>query len=153
MSEDRLLQRCMRSAISNPAWVCFTWFGMTAGVALIATPARFSAPLITRPVALDVGRVVFSALNKAELVALVMLLIVVRTSGRASRWWWICGVLALIVIAQSVWLLPELAERARLIAEGSEPPASFAHAMYSSLELAKLGLLFVTGFVALSERN
>ena len=65
----------IRNALRNPAWVCFTWLGMTIGVSLIATPMRFAAESITRPVALDVGRVVFAAFNKAELLALVLLLI------------------------------------------------------------------------------
>lgn len=133
----------------SPAWICFTWFGMTAGVSLLATPARFSAPLITRPVALDVGAVVFAALNKAEFVALILLLIVVRVSGLAARWWAVCGVLTLILVAQSAWLLPELTARAGMVANGVEPPPSIAHAAYSLLELSKLALLFVSGIVAL----
>ena len=147
------LKRCMLNAVKNPAWVCFTWFGMTAGISLLATPIRFTAATITRPVALDVGQVVFSALNKAELMALVLLLIVVRSSGRARSLWAICGVLALILMAQSAWLLPELAARTQMIISGREPPQSYVHAIYSSLELAKLGILFVTGFVALSEQE
>ena len=144
------LRRCMQDALRNPAWVCFTWFGMTAGVSVLATLSKFSAPSLTLPVAIDVGRVTFAALNKAELVALILLLIVIRFSGRAAKWWAVGGVLALIVIAQSVWLLPELSARAALIAAGSEPPASWAHGAYSTLELLKLGILFVTGFVALA---
>jgi len=147
------LKRCMLSAVKNPAWVCFTWFGMTAGISLLATPIRFSAATITRPIALDVGQVVFSALNKAELMALVLLLIVVRSSGQARSLWAVCGVLALILMAQSAWLLPELAARTQMIISGQEPPQSYVHAIYSSLELAKLGILFVTGFVALSEQE
>lgn len=147
------LIRCMKSAVNNPAWIFFTWFGMTAGVSLLATPVRFTASTITRPVALDVGRVVFSALNKAELMALVLLLIVVRASGRARSMWVICGVLALILIAQSSWLLPELAARTEMIINGREPPQSYVHAIYSTLELAKLGILLVTGFVALSDQE
>lgn len=58
----------IRNALLNPAWVCFTWVGMTVGISMIATPIRFTAMSITRPVALDVGRVVFAALNKAEIV-------------------------------------------------------------------------------------
>ena len=143
----------MQNAIRNPAWICFTWFGMTAGVSLLATPVRFTADTITRPIALDVGRVVFSALNKAELMALVVLLIVVRASGQARSMWAVCGVLALIVIAQSAWLLPELAVRTQMIIDGREPPQSYVHAIYSTLELAKLGILFVTGFVALSRQK
>ncbi|NQV86188.1 MAG: hypothetical protein HQ492_03840 [Woeseiaceae bacterium] len=116
---------------------------------MIATPVRFTAQTITRPIALDVGRVVFAALNKAELVALVLLLIVVRTSGRAAKYWAFCGILTLIVIAQSVWLTPELAERTQMIIGGIEPPKSYARAIYSSLELIKIGLLLFLGFNSL----
>ena len=83
--------------------MCFLWTGIVVGVSMIATPVRFTAETISRPIALDVGRVVFAALNKAELVMLVILLVIVRVSGRASRLWAYCGVLALIVVAQSLW--------------------------------------------------
>ena len=108
----------LSQALRNPAYVCFIWFGMTAGVSLLATPIRFTAPLITRPVALDIGRVVFAALNKAELIALLILLIVVRVSGRARELWLQCSALILIVLVQSVWLLPQLAERSQQIISG-----------------------------------
>ena len=129
----------------NPAWVCFTWFGMTAGISLLATPVRFSTPGLPRPLALEVAQRVFSALNKAELIALVVLLLIVRVSGRAREYWLFCALLALILIAQSAWLLPELSARTQQIAAGVEPPASIAHAAYSVLELAKLGLLAYLG--------
>jgi hypothetical protein len=136
--------------IRNPAWVCFTWFGMTAGVSLLATPARFSAETITRAIALDVGRVVFAALNKAELVALIILLLIVRASPAARKLWYFAAVLALILILQGEWLLPELAARTDQIIAGIEPAPSIAHAAYSVLELTKLGILVVLGFRALS---
>ena len=135
--------------IRSPAWVSFIWFGMTAGVSLLATPVRFSAATITRPVALDVGRVVFSALNKAEFVALIILLVIVRVSGKARELWAVCGALALILLAQAVWLLPELAARTDLIISGIEPSPSIAHGAYSVLELTKLLLLAWLGFRSL----
>ena len=143
----------IRNALLNPAWVCFTWVGMTVGVSMIATPVRFTATSITRPIALDVGRVVFAALNKAELVALVLLLSIVRVSDRTRELWAWCSVLILIVLAQGAWLIPELAARTDLILAGSEPPASYAHAMYSSLELLKIGLLLFLGFRSLAQRQ
>jgi hypothetical protein len=79
------VSRRIRNALLNPAWVCFMWAGMTVGISMIATPVRFTAVSISRPVALDVGRVVFAALNKAELLALVLLLIIVRVSGRSRE--------------------------------------------------------------------
>ena len=108
-------------------------------------------PRLPRPVALDVGRVVFAALNKAELAALVLLLLVVRFSGRARDLWAWCSLLVLIVLAQGAWLIPELAARTDIILAGSEPPPSYAHAIYSTLELAKIGLLLFLGFRSLGE--
>lgn len=140
----------IRNALLNPAWVCFTWVGMTVGISMIATPIRFTATSITRPVALDVGRVVFAALNKAELVALVILLVIVRVSGQSRELWAWCSVLILIVLAQGVWLIPELAARTDIVLAGSEPPPSYAHAIYSTLELAKIGLLFFLGIRSLT---
>ena len=122
---------------------------LTAGVSLLATPVRFTATTLTRPVALDVGRVVFAALNKAEFVAFIILLIVVRMSGKAKELWAFCGVLTLILMAQSIWLLPELSARTEQIIAGIEPGASIAHAAFSILELSKLSLLLYIGFRSL----
>lgn len=138
-----------RNAILTPAWICFLWVGVTVGVSMIATPLRFTAETITREIALDVGRVVFAALNKVELGLLVLLLIIVRVSGRAAAYWLICAALALIVIAQSAWLTPELAARTQIVIDGGTPPASYAHAIYSTLELLKIGLLLYLGFASL----
>lgn len=140
----------IRAALSNPGWVCLTWFGMTAGVSLLAVPAQFAAPAATRAISLDVARAVFTALNKTELVALILLLIVVRVSGNARRWWAACSILAFIMLLQTAWLLPELAERSRMILSGTEPPPSIAHAAYSTLELVKLGTLLILGLAAIS---
>ena len=139
----------MLAIIRNPAWISFIWLGMTAGVSLLATPVRFTAATITRPVALDVGRVVFAALNKAEFVALIIVLIIVRISGRTRELWMPVFALALILLTQATWLIPELAARTDQIIAGIEPAPSIAHAAYSTLELTKLVLLAYLGFRSL----
>lgn len=139
----------LAQALKNPAWLCFAWLGMAAGIALIETPARFSAPAAGREAAIDIGRVVFGALNKAELVALILLLIIVRVSGRARAYWAPCGALIVILIAQSAWLLPELADRAQQIVGGAEPAPSSVHAIYTGLELLKYLVLLFIGFRSL----
>ena len=153
MVHYKSVAKSMRNALLSPAWVCFIWLGLTVGVSMLATPVRFSAGSITRPVALDVGRVVFAALNKAELAALVLLLLVVRFSGRARDLWAWCSLLVLIVLAQGAWLIPELAARTDIILAGSEPPPSYAHAIYSTLELVKIAILLFLGFRSLAERR
>jgi hypothetical protein len=72
--------------------------------------------------------------------------ILVRVSGKARELWAGCGALALILIAQSMWLLPELSARTQQIIAGVEPPPSYAHGAYSILELSKLLLLLYLGF-------
>ena len=106
MLQKQAPRKWFLAVIRNPAWVCLIWFGMTAGISLLATPIRFSATTITRSIALDVGQVVFAALNQAEFVALIILLVLVRLSSKARELWAGCGALALILIAQSMWLLP-----------------------------------------------
>ncbi|MGI9260565.1 MAG: hypothetical protein ACR2QR_00945 [Woeseiaceae bacterium] len=135
--------------IRNPAWITFIWLGMVLGVSILSTPVRFTAATITRPIALDVGRVTFAALNKAEFVALIIVLIIVRVSDRARALWIPVFLLALILIAQSAWLLPELGARTDMIIAGTEPPPSIAHSAYSILEITKLVLLSYTGFQSL----
>jgi hypothetical protein len=76
-------------------------------------------------------------------------LVIVRLSGSARRLWAYCAALAVIVLLQGTWLLPELAARTEIILAGGEPPASYAHAFYSSLELIKIGVLLFVGFASL----
>lgn len=151
MSRINTARKAFLTALRNPAWLCFVWFGMTAAISLLESPVRFTVPGLARPMALDIGRVVFAALNKAELVALILLLIIVRVSGRAREYWTPCAVLALIVITQSAWLLPELAARSLEISAGGHPAPSVAHGTYAALEILKLLTLLYLGFRAMTE--
>lgn len=135
--------------IKNPGWLCMVWFGMTAGISLLEAPVKFSAPTLTRPVALDVGRVVFEALNKAEWVAVILLLLLMWLSGKTRALWRFSAAIVALVVIQSVWLLPILSARSELIVAGIEPEPSIAHAAYATTELLKLALLLVTGFRSL----
>jgi hypothetical protein len=132
----------------NPSWLAFAWFGLTAGISLLEAPVKFTAPTLTRPVALDVGRVVFQALNRVELVLLILLLVLVRVSRRSRELFAAAAGLALILIAQTAWLLPQLSQRAQSIMSGIEPGPSIAHGAYAGLELLKLVLLLYVGFRA-----
>lgn len=143
------LRKSMLAIIRNPGWISFIWLGMVLGVSVLSTPIRFTATTITRPIALDVGRVTFAALNKAEFLALIITLIIIQIAGSARSLWIPVFGLALIMIAQTAWLLPELGARTDMIIAGSEPPPSIAHSVYSVLEIAKVILLSYIGFQSL----
>lgn len=148
MPVNRLRLKDLKHKLLNPAWLAFVWFGLTAGISLLEAPVKFTAPTLTHPVALDVGRVVFQALNRVELILLILLLVLTRLSGRSRQLFAAVAGLALILIAQTAWLLPELAGRAQSIVSGVEPGPSIAHGAYAGLELLKLVLLLYVGFRA-----
>ena len=59
--------------------VPFIWFGLVLGLAFIGAPLKFQAPGITLPLGLGIGRLVFSVLNKIEIIlALVLIFSVIR---------------------------------------------------------------------------
>lgn len=150
MPVNRAGLKDLKRKVLNPSWLAFVWFGVTAAISLLEAPVKFTAPTLTRPVALDVGRVVFEALNRVELVLLILLLVLVRVSRRSRQLFAACAGLALILMAQTLWLLPELSRRAQSIVEGLEPEASIVHGAYAGLELAKLLLLLYVGFRAMT---
>jgi hypothetical protein len=53
--------------------VPFVWLGMVLAISFLETPLKFRAPGITVPLGLGIGRLVFRALNAAELALAAML--------------------------------------------------------------------------------
>lgn len=149
---NRQILKDLIAGLKNPAWICFVWTGLTVGISFVAVPEIFTAPSMARPQALAAASAVFAALSRAELVALVLLLIVIRLSGRARILWAFASILTLIVLAQSMWLLPELVARTQQILAGIEPAPSAAHAVYASLEIVKVLLLLTLGFRTLGSQ-
>jgi hypothetical protein len=124
------------------------WIGLLAGVSFLATPAKFLAPSLTLPVALDVGRHTFAIFNKMEwLLAVAALLVVLLSRPRSGIA--IAGsvIVALFVAVEAAWLLPVLDQRVGLIIAGGQPPASNLHNIYIGIEVVKLLVLVVISFV------
>lgn len=118
------------------------WCGMVIAIAAEAQ-LKFLAPGITRELGLGIGKLVFTALNRAELVIAIILAIALFafTAARSSRIVFV--LLALILLAQTFWLMPLLIERIDLIVAGQTPPDSPAHIFYVALEILKILLLLV----------
>lgn len=135
----------MRPPVSNAVMLAFIaiWAGTLFGVSFLATPAKFLAPSLTLPVALDVGRHTFSVFNKMEwgFSLLAILLMISTTQSRMTRG--ATGLAILVTIVESAWLLPLLDSRVGLIMEGQTPPPSVHHALYIIFEVTKLGALLV----------
>lgn len=121
------------------------WAGMVAGISFLEAPLKFTAPRITIPLGLGIGRIVFAALNKVELmlaavaVASSLYLRVPRRLGGAL------GVVVTILAMQTLWLLPALDVRALALLAGHPAPPSSLHLVYIGLEVLKLLLLLLIG--------
>lgn len=121
----------------------FIWLGMVLAISFMEAPVKFLTPSLTRAVALDVGRTVFSAFHIVQAVlALVVLLFSLSLWKKFSLLWLALLALLLIILAvQSFWLLPALTQRALAIGAGESLAPSAHHIIYAVLEAAKTLLL------------
>jgi hypothetical protein len=132
--------------------VPFVWFGMVLAISFMEAPLKFQAPGITIPLGLGIGRLVFFALNKMEIVCALLLLIAFwRAGSNAKIEKILLGIALLILILETVWLLPMLGARADEVIAGTAPPFSRMHFVYIGFDALKLVLLLILGIA--STRN
>lgn len=122
------------------------WSGLSIGVALLATPAKFRAASLSLPVALEIGRETFRIYNAVEVLLGLIVVVLAANSTSRRRWGgWLTVPLAIVAV-QVVWLSPLLAARTDLVQAGADPGPSPAHALYIAGETLKIGLLAIAGF-------
>ena len=148
MAQEHADNRLANGAMIPPlAWV---WVGIVIGVSFLATPIKFTADSLTRPVALDVGRTTFHALGLLEwsLTAILAVLIwraVAAGARPPDRALIAASLIAVIVALQALWLVPALDERVASIIAGIEPPPSHLHTVFGVAEVAKVAALGLLG--------
>ncbi|WP_069159802.1 hypothetical protein [Nocardia altamirensis] len=128
----------------------FVWLGMVLAISFLEAPLKFRAPDVTLRIGLGIGRIVFRALNAAEAVLGVAILVAAVLDPPAARVIGAAGVTIGLLIAQVVLVRPVLTRRTDAVLAGQEAPQSHAHYAYIALELAKVVTLLVTGSLALS---
>lgn len=141
---------------SSPGWVaragsriCLLWAGVSLGVAFLATPAKFLAPTLSLPVALDVGSHTFKVYNGVELVFLSVLAVGSIWSDTSVRWKALVLVPGAIVVLQSLWLIPALDVRIAAIQDGAAATASPLHSLYIAAEALKAAWLLALGWIGI----
>jgi hypothetical protein len=130
------------------AAVAFTWLGMVLAISFLEAPLKFRAPGITIPLGLGIGRLVFRALNRVELVLLVLALVGVARAQRPALIG-LSAALAVLVAVQLGGVRPVLNRRSDRVLAGEELPRSRGHLVYVGLEVVKVALLIALGTVAL----
>lgn len=125
----------------------FTWIGFVGAISFMEAWLKFQAPGITLPLGLGIGRLVFHALNKVELV-LSVVIIASMFYGNVKNLKWdhlFFFIPFLIVILQSTWLLPVLDARAEMHIQGLHVPPSNLHFYYIGMEVIKVVCLIIFG--------
>lgn len=137
----------MKSKVAQPvALICtFTWIGFICAISFMEAWLKFRAPGVTLPIGLGIGRLVFAALNKVEWVFAVTILISNIRTVRKIKISPFYVIVVLILILQTVWLLPALDTRALLYIKAKPVPPSSLHLYFAIAEGIKFLLLLIFG--------
>jgi uncharacterized membrane protein (DUF485 family) len=142
---NRLLKEEINTHVTQlTLFALLLWAGMVAGISFLEAPVKFTAPQVTLPIGLGIGRLVFGWLNKFELFFGTVVLAGIFLNRAPMRFRVSALLLAAILVVQTVWLLPALDARALHIIAGKIPQPSNLHLVYVILELFKFGLLLGT---------
>jgi len=127
--------------------VLFLWIGFVCAISFMEAWLKFQAPGVTLPIGLGIGRLVFGALNKVEWVFALAILITsfVKQRGSIKRQNLYFLIPLIILILQSIWLLPALDVRAVQLIEGQVVPPSNLHFYYVGCEVVKVIALVSIG--------
>ena len=126
----------------------FVWIGFICAISFMESWLKFQAQNITTKLGLGIGKLVFEALNKVEIfftltIIICLLLCRIKKDNLKIPYLFI-GVL-LIVIIQTIWLLPALGIRAELIINNIQVPKSNLHLIFVILEICKVTFLLFFG--------
>ena len=125
----------------------FLWIGFVCAISFMEAWLKFSAPGVTIPIGLGIGRLVFSALNKVEwLLGLLIIGNLIVSKNKLTTFSNLLYFIPiLLLVLQTFWLLPALDARAEIYIQGKIPPASTLHYYFVGIEIIKIRCLAIFG--------
>ena len=126
----------------------FVWLGMVLAISFIEAPLKFRAPGVTLQLGLGIGRLVFRALNTAELVLGAAVLVALALQPPPLQ---VMVAVLVAVVALAVQLLavrPRLTRRSDAVLAGEV--GARAHYVYVGFEVIKVIALLVSGILLLA---
>ncbi|GGY97796.1 hypothetical protein [Streptomyces poonensis] len=128
----------------------FTWLGMVLAISFLEAPLKFRAPGVTVPLGLGIGRLVFRALNIAEAVLAVAVVVAVATGSPTDAVTVLTAAVVVVLAVQLIAVRPALNRRSDRVLAGEDLPRSRAHHAYIALELLKTAGLVALGVTTLA---
>jgi len=120
------------------------WLGFFMAISFMEAPLKFTAPYLSMAEGLQIGRIIFGALNRCEWVFLAVILVTLCVNRAGARLYLIFAVAAILLL-ESFWLLPVLDADALRIINGRLPNHDQMHWIYVIFEVAKAPLLLMLG--------
>lgn len=123
----------------------YLWIGFVCAISFMEAWLKFRAPGVTMPIRLGIGRLVFNALNKAEWMFAIAIIVNLLLSKEAifTQKNFIFLLPLLVLGIQTLFLLPALDSRAELYIQQKPPAPSNLHLYYVAGEVVKVASLFI----------
>jgi hypothetical protein len=128
----------------------FVWLGMVLAISFLETPLKFRAAGVDLRTGLAIGRLVFRALNTAEIILAAAVLTCVVTAAAPASAVAAAGAGTVILLVQLFVVRPTLIRRSIRILTGAVAPRSRGHHVYIALEAIKVITLLTTGILLLT---
>ena len=129
--------------------VAGVWLGMVLAISFLEAPLKFRAPGVTLALGLGIGRIVFAALNRAEVVLALAVLLAAVFGPHPVGLVMAGAVACAALVAQLVLVRPFLVRRSIRVLQGEQGPRSRAHHTYVVLEVVKVVALVALAWAAL----
>jgi hypothetical protein len=126
------------------------WLGMVLAISFLEAPLKFRAEGLELRVGLAIGRIVFRALNIAEVLWAVVIAVCLTIAGPSGSLVVLAAVTAVLLALQLLWVRPRLNRRSARVLAGHDAPRSRAHHAYIGLEALKLAALIALGAALLA---
>ena len=123
------------------------WAGASISANMIAAPAKFQVPDLSRAVALQVGRVQFLWVGYLEMVLAGFAALALATETPRVQVL-VFGAIALFVVQRFV-VLPRLSDLTDQVIAGTTTGGTKLHLTFIALEIVKLLALLMAGVLAL----
>jgi len=140
----------MSVEVKNPLAIAvvYLWIGFVCAISFMEAWLKFRAPDVNIQIGLGIGRLVFSALNKAEWVFVTAIFFSFFVPKQSlflinNLFYYIPFILLLI---QTIWILPALDKRAEMHIHKMEVEASLLHIYYIVMEAIKVISLLIFSF-------
>ena len=127
------------------------WIGFILAISFMETPLKFQAPSLTLPVDLEIGYLVFHALNATEIGLATVITAITLLANWSRNIRLLTFLIGLLLATQTVLLYALLDARTLAIIHGTEVPEPSYHPVYITLEGVKLLLLLYLTHLQLQE--